>query len=119
MAGCTRCWCSTCSSPAAWRRARSRRGAPPRAPPRHFIGAVPCVRQGLTNLVGNAGKFTHEGHVLMEVAALGGGGRIPFRFSVEDTGIGIPAHKQQHIFERFTQAEASTTRRYGGTGLGL
>ena len=87
--------------------------------PRHVIGDVTRLRQVLTNLVGNAVKFTHEGHVLMEVAALGGGGRIPFRFSVEDTGIGIPAHKQQHIFERFTQAEASTTRRYGGTGLGL
>src|SRR5207247_2065796 len=86
---------------------------------RHVIGDVTRLRQVLTNLVGNAVKFTHEGHVLMEVAALGGGGRIPFRFSVEDTGIGIPAHKQQHIFERFTQAEASTTRRYGGTGLGL
>ena len=88
--------------------------------PRHVVGDVTRLRQVLTNLVGNAVKFTHEGHVLMEVAAqTGNDGRVPFRFSVEDTGIGIPPNKQQHIFERFTQAEASTTRRYGGTGLGL
>jgi len=88
--------------------------------PRHVVGDVTRLRQVLTNLVGNAVKFTHEGHVLLEVAAqTGNDGRAPFRFSVEDTGIGIPADKQRHIFERFTQAEASTTRRYGGTGLGL
>ena len=88
--------------------------------PRHVIGDPGRVRQVLTNLVGNAVKFTSKGHVLISVqcerqterqARLG--------FSVEDTGIGIAADKLDHIFEKFTQADASTTRRFGGTGLGL
>ncbi len=88
--------------------------------PRHVVGDVTRLRQVLTNLVGNAVKFTHDGHVLVEVAAEGrDDGAVRCRFAVEDTGIGIPAEKQRRIFERFTQADASTTRRYGGTGLGL
>ena len=79
------------------------------------------IRQILVNLVGNAVKFTRQGHVYLRVdaGAPGSDGAIPLRFQVEDTGIGIPADKHTAIFEAFAQAESSTTRRYGGTGLGL
>jgi len=88
--------------------------------PRHVVGDVSRIRQVLTNLAGNAVKFTHAGHVLLEVSCEAPeDGRVRLRFAVQDTGIGIPADKLEHIFERFTQADASTTRRYGGTGLGL
>ena len=88
--------------------------------PRHVVGDVSRIRQVLTNLAGNAVKFTHAGHVLLEVSCEAPeDGRARLRFAVQDTGIGIPADKLEHIFERFTQADASTTRRYGGTGLGL
>ena len=78
------------------------------------------LRQILTNLVGNAAKFTHEGHVLVEVEKLReGADGIELKFSVSDTGVGIPEGKLETIFESFTQADGSTTRQYGGTGLGL
>jgi two-component system sensor histidine kinase/response regulator len=83
------------------------------------------LRQILLNLTSNALKFTAEGHVLIEVAALESGktqsrsDRRRLRFSVSDTGIGIPEDKQALIFERFSQADTSTTRHFGGTGLGL
>lgn len=77
------------------------------------------LRQILINLLGNAVKFTEHGNVCLrlsvEEAAIGHTAVI----EVEDTGIGIPAEKIEHIFERFSQAEANTTRTYGGTGLGL
>jgi PAS domain S-box-containing protein len=81
------------------------------------------LRQILTNLVGNALKFTHEGGVTVRVSlaeAISGHAHevIPC-FEVEDTGIGIPADAQAQIFEPFKQADGSTTRKYGGTGLGL
>jgi CheY-like chemotaxis protein/HPt (histidine-containing phosphotransfer) domain-containing protein len=78
------------------------------------------VRQILTNLVGNATKFTENGEV--EVAVVRGGeinGVPAIKFSVRDTGIGIPEDKMTHIFEEFSQADASVTRKFGGTGLGL
>jgi signal transduction histidine kinase/DNA-binding response OmpR family regulator len=78
------------------------------------------LRQIVVNLVGNAIKFTSEGEVALGVRALEteGGERL-LQFTVSDTGIGIPPEKQKAIFEPFTQADASTTRKYGGTGLGL
>lgn len=75
------------------------------------------LRQILTNLLSNALKFTHQGEVLLAIEPAGVEGG--WRFRVRDSGIGIPAEKQQLIFEAFSQADSSTTRRYGGTGLGL
>ena len=78
------------------------------------------VRQVVTNLVGNAIKFTDQGEVSLKVVvdAQEGTERI-LHFTVTDTGIGIPPEKQKSIFLAFTQADTSTTRKYGGTGLGL
>jgi signal transduction histidine kinase/CheY-like chemotaxis protein len=78
------------------------------------------LRQVLVNLLGNALKFTESGHVLLEAeAADREGDAVVLRFSVSDTGIGIPIEKQKLIFESFTQVDGSATRRFGGTGLGL
>ncbi len=78
------------------------------------------LRQVLTNLIGNAIKFSHRGEVVLGIRAQGGSDeRIRLRIEVSDQGIGIPADKLDHIFEAFSQADASTTREYGGTGLGL
>src|SRR5262249_30263278 len=88
--------------------------------PRGLVGDVGRIRQVLTNLVGNAVKFTHQGHVLIDVDCLERAEtEARIRISVEDTGIGIPAPQRERIFEKFVQADASTTRQYGGTGLGL
>jgi signal transduction histidine kinase/CheY-like chemotaxis protein/HPt (histidine-containing phosphotransfer) domain-containing protein len=88
--------------------------------PRYVTGDAGRIRQILTNLAGNALKFTARGHVLINAEIEPGPGPAPqIRFSVEDTGIGIPADKLATIFDKFTQADASTTRKFGGTGLGL
>ncbi|MCB0072663.1 MAG: response regulator, partial [Caldilineaceae bacterium] len=78
------------------------------------------LRQILVNLIGNATKFTHSGEIRVGVREVErGDGGLDVLFSVADTGIGIAADAQQHIFEAFAQADGSTTRQYGGTGLGL
>jgi two-component system sensor histidine kinase/response regulator len=78
------------------------------------------LRQIVVNLVGNAIKFTHEGEVALKVESEGENGRNHLlHFEVSDTGIGIAPDKQKFIFDSFTQADSSTTRKYGGTGLGL
>ncbi len=107
------------------------------AVPDQVIGDVYRLRQVLTNLLGNAIKFTEKGSVTLQVVPdafavdqsnpVNGGPAedtnqtqpTRLRFSVIDTGIGIPAEKQDLIFEAFRQADGSTTRKYGGTGLGL
>jgi signal transduction histidine kinase/DNA-binding response OmpR family regulator len=88
--------------------------------PSHVVGDPVRIRQILTNLTGNAIKFTHEGEVVVEVSMAGQGDGDPeLRFTVRDTGVGIPKDKQAIIFDPFSQADGSTTRRFGGTGLGL
>ena len=88
--------------------------------PSHVVGDPVRIRQILTNLSGNAVKFTHDGEVVVEVSVLDHGeGDWQLRFTVRDTGVGIPKHKQAVIFDPFSQADGSTTRRFGGTGLGL
>lgn len=88
--------------------------------PVHLVGDPVRVREVLVNLIGNAVKFTHEGEIVLEVKAREpDDGGVEIVFSVRDTGIGIPKDKQAMIFDTFTQADTSTTREYGGTGLGL
>ena len=88
--------------------------------PSRVVGDPGRIRQILINLSGNAVKFTTKGHVYLSVESEDPTGeQARLRFSVSDTGIGIPASKLGHIFEPFTQADASTTRKYGGSGLGL
>ena len=78
------------------------------------------LRQVLANLVGNAVKFTERGDVVLRLEKTGeDAGAVEVRFVVHDTGIGIPPGKRDSIFDSFTQADGSTTRRFGGTGLGL
>ncbi|MFG0318335.1 MAG: response regulator [Planctomycetota bacterium JB042] len=78
------------------------------------------LRQVLLNLTGNAVKFTTEGEVVLDAAVEpAGDGRVEVTFSVQDTGIGIPADQQDALFQPFRQVDGSTTRRFGGTGLGL
>jgi PAS domain S-box-containing protein len=100
--------------------------------PSSLIGDPLRLRQILINLLGNAIKFTDKGEVSLTVEQVagraldpvgsgqnGGGSEIFLRFSVVDTGIGIPSDKLSSIFSSFTQADSSTTRKYGGSGLGL
>jgi signal transduction histidine kinase/CheY-like chemotaxis protein/HPt (histidine-containing phosphotransfer) domain-containing protein len=88
--------------------------------PAGVIGDPVRLRQVLSNLVGNALKFTEHGRIVVEVREESSGpGFTRLEFSVTDTGIGIPVAKHATIFEAFSQADGSTTRRFGGTGLGL
>ena len=88
--------------------------------PDTLLGDPGRVRQITTNLIGNAIKFTAEGEVSLHVAAQpAANGGEELHFTVADTGIGIAAEKLETIFESFSQADTSTTREYGGTGLGL
>ena len=88
--------------------------------PDAVIGDPARLRQILVNLTGNAIKFTPQGEVVMEVGVEARAEDVVrLHFVVRDTGIGIPREKQARIFEAFTQADGSTTRQYGGTGLGL
>ena len=88
--------------------------------PQILVGDSARLRQVLMNLVGNAIKFTQKGDIVVTVrVASRADVAIELEFSVTDTGIGIPADKLPSIFEAFTQADASTTREFGGTGLGL
>ncbi|MDY6971928.1 MAG: response regulator [Thermodesulfobacteriota bacterium] len=88
--------------------------------PCRLIGDPGRLRQILLNLAGNSLKFTHEGEIYIVVEIDEDlADKIRMRFSVEDTGIGIPEDKRLMIFESFTQSDGSTTRKYGGTGLGI
>ena len=87
--------------------------------PYRLIGDSLHLRQTLINLVGNAIKFTHDGSVELRCQVIGIDGKnVVVRFEVIDSGIGIPKERQAHIFDSFAQADESTTRMYGGTGLG-
>ena len=88
--------------------------------PEIVVGDSSRLRQIIVNLVGNAIKFTGEGEIAVKVSTENDseGCRI-FHFAVSDTGIGIAPEKLGLVFDPFTQADTSTTRRYGGTGLGL
>ena len=87
--------------------------------PERCIGDVGRIRQIITNLVSNALKFTHKGHVLIEVDGVYDEDKVALKISVSDTGVGISPDKLDTIFDKFQQADNSTTRQYGGTGLGL
>ena len=90
--------------------------------PDYLRGDPRRLRQILSNLLGNALKFTQQGEIVLWVENIRDGSKpeqISLRFSVQDSGIGIPPDKQKSIFDSFIQAETSTTREYGGTGLGL
>ena len=87
--------------------------------PASVAGDVGRFRQVVTNLLGNAVKFTERGHVLVDVGGEVRDGVVHLEVRVADTGIGIPADKLQSVFEKFAQVDGSSTRRHEGTGLGL
>ncbi|MCX7565739.1 response regulator [Sulfitobacter sp. F26169L] len=89
--------------------------------PTDLVGDAGRVRQVLTNLIGNAVKFTTEGHVLIRVTGVADAekGQVAVHIAVEDTGIGIPEHMTSHIFGEFNQVENERNRQFDGTGLGL
>ena len=88
--------------------------------PQRLVGDALRLRQVLLNLLSNAVKFTSSGSVTLRVTVpMRDGQRVWLRLEVRDTGIGIAAEQQQAVFEPFTQADSSITRRFGGSGLGL
>jgi signal transduction histidine kinase/ligand-binding sensor domain-containing protein/DNA-binding response OmpR family regulator len=89
--------------------------------PAHLIGDSMRLRQVLINLLGNAMKFTNKGEIFLDVSLknLLSDDEMELGFEIRDTGIGIPADKLSKLFEAFSQVDSSTTRKYGGTGLGL
>ncbi len=87
--------------------------------PQTVDGDVGRIRQIATNLVGNAVKFTERGHVLVDVSGQVTGETCHVKFTIEDTGIGIPPDRLGQVFEKFSQVDGSSTRRHEGTGLGL
>ncbi len=99
----------------------------PAGVPDQLIGDALRLRQVVTNLVGNAFKFTHQGEVAVQVSTATGSadggptppGKLDLLVTVRDTGIGIAKEQQDRLFQAFTQADSSTSRKYGGTGLGL
>ena len=92
----------------------------PHGTPRFYIGDSGRVRQILVNLLNNAIKFTDNGHVIISLQSEAlGDGKVKLHVEIDDTGIGIPANKVELIFNKFSQADQSTARKFGGTGLGL
>lgn len=87
--------------------------------PTNLLGDPERLRQVFINLLGNAVKFTEVGQVLLSIEQQADLAEGNLRITVSDTGVGIPADKLDKVFDSFSQADASTTRRYGGTGLGL
>ena len=87
--------------------------------PVNYIGDAGRLRQIITNIFGNAVKFTAEGHVLIQVTGERSKNEVNLSISIQDTGIGIPPDKLDGIFDKFAQADSSSTREHEGTGLGL
>lgn len=87
--------------------------------PFNFVGDSGRIRQVITNLVGNAVKFTEKGYVLIDVSGEDNGDTASISIEVIDTGVGIEQDKLDRIFDAFQQADTTTTRKFGGTGLGL
>jgi len=106
--------------PEAQRKGLQLKFAVDKAVPRTILADPVRLRQVIQNLIGNALKFTAAGEIAVTVEKeMSAGNQAVLRFSVRDTGIGIPKERQSRIFEAFTQVDATTTRKYGGTGLGL
>ena len=87
--------------------------------PSTYVGDVGRIRQVLTNLVGNALKFTHKGHILVDISGKQNNDVYDLTIQVQDTGIGIAEDQIEHVFGKFQQVDGTTTREYEGTGLGL
>ncbi len=87
--------------------------------PEMYVGDIGRIRQIVTNLVGNAVKFTEHGHVLVDVSGAISDGKAALQIRIEDTGIGIRTEQVNQIFEKFSQVDGSSTRKHEGTGLGL
>ncbi len=87
--------------------------------PTYLSGDPLRIKQVLLNLISNSIKFTQQGGITLSVKVLQPQPTLTLQFTIRDTGIGIPENKQKELFEAFTQVDSSTTRKYGGTGLGL